>query len=290
MALLAALGVLWGSAYIFIREGIVLGASPLLYACVRYLISAAIFGALGFATREAWPSRRAAAISAIVGGPLVIGFYGGLLYVGEQYTTGGYASVLAASAPILTLLIAYLLLPHERPGSVALAGLGVGFVGVVVLVLPTLGGGDVGVWPGPIIIVGAFLSTALGTVLLRRIGGGRQGFWQLGVQFAVGGGILAGAAAALPLPEALPLTDGVLVSLAGLVVLSSILGYFVYFTLHHRIGPLQANSVAYILPVVGVGIGSGLLGEPFGLFELAGSLVVIAGVTLVLWGSRRGGT
>ena len=288
VALLAALAVLWGSAYIFIWEGIVLGASPLLFAAVRYALSAALFAALAAVRREPLPDVRAWGLSASVGGILVIGLYGGFLYWGEQYTTGGYASVLSSTAPILTVIFAYFLLPAERLGVLSAVGIAVGFVGVVVLVLPDLQGGVGGGWHGPLFILAAFLSTALGTVLLRRAGSGPQGLWQLASQFAVAGAILGGACVVLPYPRHLPLGTGVLLSLGALVLFSSVMGYFVYYTLHHRVGPVRANVVAYLLPLVGIGIGSGLFGEPVRLSEVLGFLIVVAGVTLVLRGASTG--
>jgi probable blue pigment (indigoidine) exporter len=284
--LLVALGGLWGSAYIFIREGIVLGASPIVFAGVRYLLSAAGFAALAVARRERLPARGPLAVSAVVGGLLVVGLYGGFLYWGEQFTTGGYASVLASTAPILTLLFAYPILPAERVGPRALGGLLLGLLGVVVLVLPEITGSPIGVWPGPLYIIAAFLSTALGTVLLRRYGGGPQSLTQLAAQFAVGGVLLTCAAALLPVPEALPTTPGVLGALIALVVLSSLGGYFVYFTLHHRVGPTRANVVAYLLPLVAVAIGTGLFGEQVTLLEFAGFAIVLVGLTLILRAPR----
>ncbi|MCI4369039.1 MAG: DMT family transporter [Thermoplasmata archaeon] len=286
-ALLGSLALLWGSAYIFIRQGIVLGASPLLFAAVRYALSAAAFALLALVRRELLPSRKALLISAVVGGPFLIGFYGGLLYWGEQFTSGGYAAVLSSTAPILTVVAAYSLLPAERLGRGSLAGVALGFVGAIVLVYPELRGGFVGGWEGPLIILGAFLSTAVGSVVLRRIGLGRQGLWQIGTQFAVGGLVLGVAMALLPVPETLPLSEGVLTALALLVVLSSVMGYFVYFTLHHRVGPVRANVVAYLLPLVGLGLGTGFLGEAVNPWEVAGFLIVLAGVTLVLWESAK---
>ncbi|MGI0055634.1 MAG: DMT family transporter [Thermoplasmata archaeon] len=282
LVLLGSLAVLWGLAYVYIRQGIVAGASPLAFAGSRYALSAIVFLTLAAARREPWPDRRSLAVSAIVGGILVIGLYGGLLYWGEQSTTGGYASVLAATAPILTVVLAFGLLPSERLGSRAIAGVLIAFVGVIVLVAPTLAGGAVGTWPGPEFVLAALVSVAVGTVLLRRFGTGRQGLWQIGTQFAVGGALLGAATALLPVPEALPASTEVWTALAILVVLSSVMGYWVYFLLHHRVGPVRANLVAYLVPLVGIGIGSGIFGEAVTLWEIVGFLIVVGGLTLVL--------
>jgi len=287
--LIAVVALAWGSAYIFIRQGIVFGASPLWFAAVRYVLSAGVFAALALGRREAFPARAPFVASAAIGGTLVIGAYGGLLYWGEQFTTGGYASVLSCTAPIFTVLIAYSLLPAERLGRWSLAGLALGFAGTLVLVLPELTGGPVGSWEGPPFLIGAFVAAPLGTVLLRRFGRGRQGLWQIGTQFAVGGALLLAVSAALPVPEAFPWTAGTVGALAALVAISSTLGYFAYFALHHRVGPVRANTVAYLLPLVGIGLGSGFLGEPLTAYEVVGFVIVLGGLTMILREAARGG-
>ncbi|HTT74064.1 MAG TPA: DMT family transporter [Thermoplasmata archaeon] len=287
VALLVGLSVLWGAAYIFIANGIRLGAAPLLFASVRYGLSAAGFGLLAALRRDVLPARRALAVSAAVGGLLVIGLYGGLLYWGEQYTTGGYAAVLSSTAPILTVAFALAFLPAERLAPLALGGIALGFAGAVVLVLPDLTAGAGGAGYGPLFVLGAYVSAAAGTVLLRRYGRGPQGLWQIGSQFAVASLLLGVATAFVPGGEALPLSAGVLANLAALVAFSSLMGYFVYFRLHHRVGPVRANIVTYLVPLVGLGIGTGIFAEPVSLNEIVGLVIVIVGVTLVVRESSR---
>lgn len=288
IGLLAAASVVWGAAYVFIRTGIEAGASPLAYASTRYLLAAALFAAIALGTRAHAPTRRQLTVSSVVGGVFVIGLYGGLLYWGEQYTTGGYAALLASTAPLWTVGSGVILLSQERLGRLGLLGIGVGFAGSIVLVFPQLVGSPVGTWEGPVFILVAMASAAIGSVLLRRYGGGAQGLWQISAQFLVAGAMLGGATLAIPVPETLPLTEGVLAPLAALVIASSLVGYFAYFALHHRVGPVRANVVAYIAPLVGLALGSGLYGEPFTIWELAGVVIVLGGVTLVLRDPARG--
>ena len=288
IVLLGATSLVWGAAYVFIREGLLFGASPLAFASARYLLSAVGFAALAVVRKEAWPSRRSLAISASVGGVLIIGLYGGFLYWGEQFTTGGYAAVLASTAPLLTVAAGFFLLASERLGAAGLTGMAVGFVGAAVLVFPQLTGTHaLGSWEGPVFVLAAMVCTAVGTVVLRRIGRGPQGLWQIGTQFAVAGLLLGAAAAVVPASRSLPMTTGVLEMLALLVVFSSLVGYFSYFALHHRVGPIRANVVAYLVPLVGVAVGTGLYGEPITLWEVGGVAIVLGGVSLVLWESSR---
>lgn len=286
IALFVVLGVVWGAAYIFIREGVVLGASPLLYAAVRYVLSAAGFAVIALAVGERRPSGRALAISAGVGGIFVIGLYGGLLYSGEQFTTGAYASMLSTTAPIFTVIVAFFLLPNERLDARTLAGIIVGFAGVAVMLYPQLAQGPGG-WIGPVVILGAFVSAATGVVLLRRYGGGRQGLWQIGSQFAVGAAVLGVGTLALPGPETLPATEGVWASLAALVLLSSLAGYFIYYYLVHRVGPVRGNTVTYLIPFAGIGLGAGFFGESIDPVEIVGFVVVLVGLTFILVNAAR---
>jgi len=287
VGLLAMTALVWGAAYVFIREGILFGAAPLAFAAVRYALSAVAFVALAALRREAFPARRDLGISLAIGGVLIIGLYGGLLYWGEQYVTGGYAAVLASTAPLMTVGVGYSLLSSERLGLRGLFGMAVGFAGTAVLVLPELEGSPIGGWQGPLYILAAMGCTATGTVVLRRVGRGPQGLWQIGSQFAMAAVLLGVATFALPVGRALPGTSVVLGSLAALVLLASVVGYFGYFSLHHRVGPVRANLVAYLVPLVGVGIGSGFFGEPVTLWEIGGVGIVLVGVSLVLWESSR---
>ncbi len=284
VVLLVVLGIIWGSAYVFIREGIVLGASPFFFAAVRYVLSAIGFALLAVLLRERLPSRRALAISAGVGGIFVVGLYGGFLYWGEQYTTGAYASMLSTTAPILTVVVAFFFLPDERLSARSLLGLAVGFGGVGVLLYPQLLSGPGG-WAGPVVIIGAFLSAAVGAVLLRRYGLGRQGLYQIGAQFAVAGAMLGVASFALPGSDSFPNTAGVWESLAALVLLSSLCGYFIYFLLLHRVGPVRANAVTYLIPLSGIGLGAGFFGEAITPVAIVGFVIVLVGVTFVVLGS-----
>jgi len=166
-------------------------------------------------------------------------------------------------------------------------GIALGFIGVVVLVFPTLLGSVGSNWEGPVAVIGAFVVFPLGSVLLRRWGRGGESTWQLSFQFAVGAAILAVAVLLAPVPEQLPFTLTVWASLLVLVVFASVFGYVVYFRLHHRIGPARANLVAYVVPIVGIGVGSGFFGEPITVWEVGGFVLIALGLSLVFAASNR---
>jgi probable blue pigment (indigoidine) exporter len=280
LLLLVVLGLVWGSAYPVIRYGLLDGATPIAFAAARYAISAVAIALLAASTRVARPNARALALSAAIGVPIVA-VYGVLLYVGEQTTSGGLAAILIGVTPLLTALFSLAALPGESLGRAGYFGLVVGFLGVVVLVFPPPGVVlAASIW-GPVAVFGAALSFAAGSVLLRRTRPEGETLWGVSIQFAVATLVLA---AVIPVAEphpALAGNTGGLLALAYLVALPSVVGYAMYFYLHHQVGPGRANVVAYVNPVAAVSIGTILFGEPFQLWELAGFGLIVAGLTIL---------
>ncbi len=286
-ALLVVLGAIWGSAFPVIRLGLLAGASPFAFGAARFALAAGITAMVAVARREPRPDGRTLALSAILGGGLLIGAYAGLLYVGEQTIGGGLAAVFVATLPIWTALVGFSILPGERFGSRGLAGTAVGFVGVVVLFLPdVLGrhGGEVG---AAVLVLGAAVAASIGSILMRRSIRAAPTTWGLASEFALGALVLTIAAFVAGWP-ALPARPAVIGSLVYLVVGPSILGYGIYFGILHRAGPGRSNLVAYINPAFGVIVGLAL-GEALFPGELAGFALIVLGLALLQWDRARPG-
>jgi drug/metabolite transporter (DMT)-like permease len=284
-SLLAVVGALWGSAFPVIRYGIVSGASPILFAGVRYGMAAVILASVAAATRIPQPDSKSVGFSALAGLPIV-GIYALLLYSGELTTSGGLTAILAAVTPLATVPFALRFLPGESLRRWGYVGLAVGFVGVAVLVVPPPGVTlATSVW-GPVEIVAASVSFAAGTVLLRTRRPGGESMWGLSAQFACAAAFLMVATAVFEPHPNLPLSNGVILALAYLILVPAVVGNSLYYYLHHHVGPGQANVVAYVNPVAALAIGTLLLGEPFSWWELVGLGLVVVGLTL-LARSRR---
>jgi len=278
--LLVVLGLIWGSAYPVIRYGIVLGASPIAFAAVRYGLTALAMAAVAAATSAPRPDARSLAVSGALGLPIV-GLYGLLLYVGEATTSGNLAAILIGVTPLLTALFALPMLPGETLHRLGYVGLVVGFVGVFVLVFPPPGITLASSFWGPVEVLGASASFAIGSVLLRKKRPGGESLWGVSMQFVTATALLAVLIPVLEPRAALPLSNGVLLSLAYLIALPSVAGYTLYFYLHHHVGPGRANLVAYVNPVAALAIGTVIFAEPFYWWELVGFALVVIGLTLL---------
>jgi len=281
LGLLLLLGVLWGAAFPVIRLGLLAGASPFPFAAIRWSLAALVMAVIAGASRAAWPDRRSLGLSALLGGGLIVAGYTGLLYWGEQTTPGGLSAVLIGTVPLASALLAYYLLPSERFSWRGSVGIGLGFVGLVILFLPNLLEGGAGSIPGELAVVGAAIMTASGSVLLRRTMRTPSGLWTLTAQFATGALLLSVVSVAAGDPLTLPRNEDVWLSLAYLVGISSVLGYWIYFRLLHRVGPARTNVVTYVNPLAGIAVGVLLLGESLGPFEVLGFAVILVGMFLL---------
>ncbi len=281
LGLLLLLGGLWGAAFPVIRWGLLAGASPFAFAAIRWAFAAVLMGSIAAVTRVPRPHGRDSVLLVVLGGGFLIGGYGGFLYWGEQGTPGGLSAVLIGTVPLASALLAYFVLPNERFTWRGSLGIALGFVGLVVLFLPDLVGGGSVSFTAELAVVAAAVTTAIGSVLIRRLVHAPADLWTLTAQFAFGGALLAMIALLVGQPLTLPDVGTVWISLAYLVVASSVAGYWIYFRLLHRVGPARTNVVTYVNPLAGIAVGAVLLSEAVGPYELAGFVVILAGLYLL---------
>jgi probable blue pigment (indigoidine) exporter len=286
-ALLGTVPLLWGSAFIAIRAGLVAGAPPFAYAAFRYLIATAVVAAAAGLTRQPRPERRAWLTSALLGGVFLMGGYAALLYWGEQYTSGGLASVLVSTAPVWTAGIAFGLLPEERLGVLGSGAIAVGLAGVFLLFLPSLGSSPKGGLLPLLAPLGSAGLAAAGAVLVRRSGVRAAGLWNLSGELAVASMILVPLAVVSPGGLSMPFTPLTTAMLLYLAIGSSAVGYGLFFVLLHRVGPSRASMVAYLNPAVGLTVGWLALGETVTAAEIGGLALILASVALLQSERRR---
>ena len=269
VALTALPAAIWGSTYAVTQEWLPPGR-PLFAATVRALpVGLLMLLWLRRLPRGDWWWR------ALVLGTLDIGLFYALLFVAAYRLPSGLGATLVATAPVVTMVVARILL-RERPTRGAVGSGLVGLVGVGLLVLS--GGLDrpidaVGLLAGMLAVV----SASTGFVLTRRWAP-REGVvtvtaWQLvagGLVLLPLAAVVEGAPPALDLPA--------LGALAYLGLLGSGLAYVLWFRGLSLLGPTNTSIIGLANPVVGVLLGVLLLGEEFGVVHLAGMVLVVGSV------------
>jgi drug/metabolite transporter (DMT)-like permease len=269
---------LWASAFVPSKIG-VLGSSPLWFLSVRFAVSGLIALVFAFAVRARFPStpRTWAAV-------IALGLLGNALYLGSTYEAlrhlaSGVGAIVASTNPLALALVAPWLL-HERLTWPKLAGLALGFGGVVAIMVVRTGSGsaeprDVGI---------AFFGVLAGvasTIVFKR--------WcaDLDLRAVVPLQLLASALVVLPgalLFEGAPhaLWSWQLVASFWYVVLVMSFGASVlwFWLLTH--GEASRVSAYYFLtPVFGLALAAVLLHEPVGVHDLAGLAAIALGIALV---------
>jgi drug/metabolite transporter (DMT)-like permease len=282
-----ALGFMWGSSYLFIKLAVDDFGTFTLVA-LRLAVGAALLWIAVKLARQELPREPRIyghlVVMAIVN--IVIPFV--LITWAEQSVDSSIAAILTSAVPLFAIVIAPLFL-HDEPIRVnGVAGLLIGFVGVVILTSNELSltNSDL---TGEIALLGAALSYAVGAVYSRRNMRGIAPM--IPAVFQVTFALIISGAIALVLErpwEATPDLEAVF-SILWLGILGSGLAYLAVFRLFASWGATRTTLVAYLIPVWGIILGFVVLSEPIDGRLLVGTALVIGGMALVnsRYGKRR---
>lgn len=282
--LFLALGFFWGSSYLFIKFAVDDFGTFTLVA-LRLVVGATLLWIVVRAAGEALPRDRRIyghlVMMAIIN--ITIPFL--LITWAEQSVHSSLAAILTAPVPLFAIVLSALFL-HDEPLRVnGLAGLLVGFVGVVIVTSPGLTEAGSSV-VGELALLGAAFSYAVGAVYSRRYVRGLRPMIPAVFQVTFAAIITGTIALATERPwEATPDVQAI-VSILWLGLLGSGLAYLIVFRLFASWGATRTTLVAYIIPVVGIVLGYLALQEPIDGRLLVGTALIIAGVAFV--NSRRG--
>ena len=233
----------------------------------------------------------------LLGGMLV-------LYVGALMLGGGYGATAVAETSVSSgLVVAFIAVvpalvalgqwPYGiRPSRREWAGIGLGLVGVLLL---TRGQGFSASWSGLAAITLACVTWCAGSIwALHGLPGGRKltlapGAAGYASEMLVGGLLLLALSWAVGEQPQLPPDARSLACWAYLVVAGSLIGFSAYMVLLQRTGAALASSYTFVNPVIGLVMGVTLGGEVVSGLEWAAAGVVLAGVVLLLSGTRKPG-
>ena len=170
-SLFVLLSFMWGSSYLFIRIGVDEGLQPLTLIMLRLLFGALLLVGVALVARPAFPERRRTYGHLVVMSLLSIVIPFWLITYGEgSGVDSSVAAILNSTVPLFTIVIAPLFLHDEHITLNRLAGLAVGFVGVIVLTSGDLGGSGSagGVSFGIVALLLSAVSYAVGAVYARH--------------------------------------------------------------------------------------------------------------------------
>ncbi len=276
------LALIWGCSFWWIKESLV-ALTPLQVAFTRCALGAVVLWTLIAVTRPALPSRSLWR-HLIVVALLLNSVPFTLFALGQTQVSTILAGIINATTPLWTLVVTLVAFPEERPTRERVAGLVIGFMGVLTLlgVWQSLPNGQ---WLGIAACLGATLCYGIAIPYARRYITPSK---TQPVSLAAAQ-VLLGAAFLLPVVamEALTvagdqrsLTLNAGAAMLALGALGTGIAYILNFAVIRSAGSSTAASVTYLTPVVAVIIGLFLLGEAVAWFEPVGAAVVLFGIAV----------
>jgi drug/metabolite transporter (DMT)-like permease len=278
--LLLLLSVLWGGSFFFNKVAL-FELPPLTIVCARVGLGALLLILAARAMGLRLP-REASAWAALAG----MGFLNNvvpfsLIVWSQVHITSGLASILNATTPLFTVLVAHVATTDDKLTRGRVVGIIGGFAGVVIMIGPDLLGQIGTDVLAQLAMLVASLFYALSGVYGRRFAG------QPPVTVAAGQ-MTSAALMLLPLmlivdrPWTLPPpSPAALGSIVALAVFSTALGYLIYFRVLARAGATNLLLVTFLIPVSAILLGVGVLGETLEPRQLAGMLVIGLGLAAI---------
>ena len=287
--LLLALGFMWGTSYVFIKVGVQTLPTFTLIAS-RLGIGLTVLVTVVLAAREPLPRS-----PRIYGHLLVMSIVNivlpfALITTAERSVDSALAAIINGAVPLFVIVFAAFVL-HDEPITVnRLAGLAIGYAGVIILVSRSLGSGlSASSFQGELALIGSAALYGAGAVYARRNVRGLRPMIPALFQVLFAFCIVATIALATEHPWTVHWTFDAVGAVIWLGILGSGFAYLANFRLLARMGATRASLVAYLLPVVGIVSGAIVFRESVDARILLGTAFVFGGVALVnsRFGQRR---
>ncbi|MFV0634165.1 EamA family transporter [Demequina sp.] len=269
LAVTAIAPIVWGTTYLVTTEFLP-DDRPLLTATLRALPAGlAILAFTRALPKGDWWWK------ATVLGTLNIGAFFALMFVSAYRLPGGIASTLAAVHPLVTALLAGVVL-SERVAPVARVAAGAGVVGVGMLVFTP--GVSLDAW-GVVAGLGAAACTSAGVMLTKKWGRPVPLLTFTGWQLVAGGAVLL---VPLLLTEGLPasLTAVNLLGYAWIAIPGTAIAYLLWFSGILRLPASQVSLLSFLTPLTAGALGWIVLGQALAPMQMVGAVVILGAVAV----------
>ncbi|MFJ6983951.1 MULTISPECIES: DMT family transporter [unclassified Streptomyces] len=280
------LSLIWGFSFLLIKVGTD-GYAPFQVTLGRLVFGTAVLAAAIAVKRERLPRGARTWARLTVAALLLNALPFSLFAYAELTIPSTLAGICNATSPLWGMALSLVALSEDRPTRVRVAGLGLGFLGVLTVL---------GAWQGfsgldargTALALLASVCYPVGWIYVRRTlaGTGASALSMTGAQLFLATLQLA---VVTPLFTAFPARFAAvpLLAIAALGALGTGLALLIQYGLVTEVGPTTAQMVTYFIPVVATAAGVTLLGEPLSWSTPVGAVVVLAGAALT---QARGGS
>lgn len=275
------LGAIWSSSFLWIKIAVA-EIGPMTLVAFRVLFGLLFAGGAVFIQRVEWPRDRKTWTAFIIIGITSVAVPFFLISWGEQAIDSAVASILNATVPLFTIVIAHLYLHDDKMTTQKVIGLLIGFAGVVILLSE-----DMHVSQGSLLGQGAVILASLfyagSAVYARRTTAHAPGLVRGAAPLVSATALMWLAAPIAESPFEVPRLPITWIALLWLGVLGSGLALILNYYLLHEIGPTRSTMVTYVFPLGGVVLGVLFLNEHLSWQLLAGAVLIISSLVVVNW-------
>ncbi len=275
--LLVSLSVLWGGSFFFVEVALT-SFGPLTVVLGRVGLAAVTLWAI--ITLKGLPIPRLPAVwlAFLCMGAINNMIPFSLIVWAQTEITGSLASILNATIPLFTVVVAHIFTRDERLSPRRVSGVVIGFVGVVVIIGPDALSGIGANALAQFAVLCAAISYSFAAVFGRRFSG-------ISPLVVATGQVTGSTLLMLPLVlifeppwSGFSPGSGAIGALVALAVFSTALAYILYFRILATAGATNLLLVAFLIPVSAMLLGIPILGESVRLEDIAGMLLIFLGL------------
>jgi len=276
---LLMLSLLWGGSFLFIEIAL-RDFEPLTIVMLRVLIGAIVLHVVlrvrhlkfPFDFKSLWQFALMGALNNAIPFTLIVW--------GQQSIDAGRASVLNATVPLFTVLLAHWLLADEKLSASKVTGVVIGFLGVFVLTINSIADSEsVNSVVGQMAVLGAAVSYAFASIFGRQLN-------RFDPQVSATGMLTGSAVMMIPLaflfesPGLARPGVGSIVVVVLLGVACTAFAYLLYFKILMKAGSSNLSLVTFLIPPSAICMGVVFLAEKFTLYDLIGLVLILIGMAI----------
>jgi drug/metabolite transporter (DMT)-like permease len=280
------LGAIWSSSFMWIKIA-VQEISPTMLVAFRALFGLLFCVVVIFVQRVQWPRSFRSWYPLLLLGISNVAIPFLLISWGEKSIDSAVASVLDATVPLFTILMAHYLLQDDKITLPKLVGLLIGFAGVVVLMSKDLFDVSTNSLLGQVAVILASVFYAVSSVYVRKTTEDTPGIIRSAVPLISASVVMWFSTFLIESPVQIPQLRITWVALLWLGILGSGLAFAMAYYLIHEIGPTRTTMVTYLFPLGGVILGVTFLNEELTWQLITGAILIVLSLVVANWEPRK---
>ena len=279
------LGAIWSSSFMWIKIA-VREVGPITLVAFRALFGLLFCIVVILIQRVSLPRTFKDWLPLLVVGLTNIAIPFFLISWGELHIDSAVASILDATVPLFTILIAHFLLQDDKITMPKILGLVIGFVGIVLLMSKDIGGSSSSLL-GQMAVIVASIFYAISAIYIRKTTVDTPGIVRSAGPLVSASVTMWLGALIFESPVQIPQLGITWVALLFMGVLGSGLAFVMAFYLIHEIGPTRTTMVTYLFPLGGVILGVTFLHEQLTWQVIAGAVIIIFSLVIANWEPKK---